>query len=141
MYNHADGGVQFRATTVFSFKRRRCSTTPLYSNEVRKAIISSMEALFDRIKEYEKQGICFERIFNDDKIKYDKHGKFFTFKIQKSNMQLRILYSYFVYNNEPVLLIADYFVKKKNKKDYIKKFDLVNKWEPFELLSNAYSIA
>ena len=58
-----------------------------------------------------------------------------------SNMQLRILYSYLVYNNEPVFLIADYFVKKKNKKDYIKKFDLVNKWEPFELLSNAYSIA
>ena len=56
-------------------------------------------------------------------------------------MQLRILYSYLVYNNEPVFLIADYFVKKKNKKDYIKKFDLVNKWEPFELLSNAYSIA
>ena len=111
------------------------------SNEVRKAIISSMEVLFDRIKEYEKQGICFERIFNDDKIKYDKHGKFFTFKIQKSNMQLRILYSYFVYNNEPVFLIADYFVKKKNKKDYIRRFDFVNKWEPFELLSNAYSIA
>ena len=43
------------------------------SNEVRKAIISSMEVLFDRIKEYEKQGICFDRIFNDDKIKYDKH--------------------------------------------------------------------
>ena len=107
------------------------------SNEVRKAIISSMEVLFDRIKEYEKQGICFDRIFNDDKIKYDKHGKFFTFKIQKSNMQLRILYSYFVYNNEPVFLIADYFVKKKKKKDYIRRFDFVNKWEPFELLSNA----
>lgn len=111
------------------------------SNEVRKAIISSMEVLFDRINEYEKQGVCFERIFNDDKIKYDKHGKFFTFKIQKSNMQLRILYSYLVYNNESVFLIADYFIKKKNKKDYIKKFDLANKWEPFELLSNAYSIA
>ena len=27
----SDGGVQFTPTTLFSFKRRRCSTTPLYS--------------------------------------------------------------------------------------------------------------
>ena len=68
------------------------------SKEVRHAILGSMEILFNRIREYEKQGICFDRIFNDDKIKYDKHGKFFTFKTQKTNMQLRILYSYLVYN-------------------------------------------
>lgn len=111
------------------------------SKEVQNAILGSMEVLFNRIREYEKQGICFDRIFNDDKIKYDKHGKFFTFKTQKTNMQLRILYSYLVYNNESVFLIADYFVKKRNKKDYIKKFDFVNKQEPFELLNTAYSIA
>lgn len=111
------------------------------SREVRNAIMSSMEVLFKRITEYEKQGICFEQIFNDDKIKYDKHGKFFTFKSQKSNMQLRILYSYMSVDNEPVFLIADYHVKKKNKKDYIKKFDVVNKWDPFKLINNAFSIA
>ena len=33
----SDGGVQFTPTTLFSFKRPRCSTTPLYS-VVRKAI-------------------------------------------------------------------------------------------------------
>lgn len=31
-----------------------------------------------------------------------------------------------------VFLIGDYFIKKTNKKDYIKKFDAVNKWEPFD---------
>ena len=111
------------------------------SKEVRNAIMNSMEVLFNRITEYEKQGICFERIFNDDKIKYDKHGKFFTFKSQKSNMQLRILYSYMSVGDKPVFLIADYHVKKKNKKDYIQKFDIVNNWEPLELLNTAFSIA
>lgn len=111
------------------------------SREIQKAIMSSMEVLLRRIKEYEKQGVCFNRIFNDDKIKYDKHGKFFTYKSQKSNMQLRILYSYLSIGDEPVFLIADYHVKKKDKKDYIKKFDFVNNWEPFELLNTAFSIA
>ena len=111
------------------------------SKEVRNAITNSMEVLFNRITEYEKQGVCFERIFNDDKIKYDKHGKFFTFKSQKSNIQLRILYSYMLIGQEPVFLIADYYVKKKKKKDYIKKFDIANNWEPFELINKAYSIA
>ena len=27
----SDGGVQFTPTTLFNLKRRRCSTTPLYS--------------------------------------------------------------------------------------------------------------
>lgn len=110
------------------------------SKEVKEAIRSSVEMLYERIKMYENQGITFNRIFNDDKVKYDKHGKFFTFKIQKSNMQLRILYSYFLDNNEAVFLIADYFIKKKNKKDYIKKFDVANNWEPFDMLSRVFLI-
>lgn len=109
--------------------------------EVKEAIRSSIDMLYERIRMYEKQGVAFDRIFNDHKVKYDKHGKFFTLKAQKLNMQLRILYSYLVYDNEPVFLIADYFIKKRNKKDYIKKFDVVNSWEPFEILNNAYSIA
>lgn len=108
--------------------------------EVKEAIRNSVEMLYERIKMYENQGITFNRIFNDDKVKYDKHGKFFTFKNQKSNMQLRILYSYFLDNNEAVFLIADYFIKKKNKKDYIKKFDVANNWEPFDKLSRAHLI-
>ena len=111
------------------------------SREVKEAIRSSIDMLYERIRMYENQGVSFNRIFNDDKVKYDKHGKFFTFKNQKSNMQLRILYSYLIDDNEAVFLIADYFIKKKNKKDYIKRFDAVNKWEPFDLLNRALSIA
>lgn len=108
--------------------------------EVKEAILYSIGVLYERIRKYEKQGIPFERIFNDEKVKYDKHGEFFTFKCKKSNMQLRILYTYFVYDKEPVFLIADYFVKKKNKKDYIKKFDYVNKWEPISVLKSSFCI-
>lgn len=111
------------------------------SREVKEAIRSSIDMLYERIKMYENQGVSFNRIFNDDKVKYDKHGKFFTFKNQKSNMQFRILYSYFIDDNEAVILIADYYIKKKNKKDYIKKFDTANKWEPFDMLNRAFSIA
>ena len=46
----------------------------------------------------------------------------------------------FLDNNEAVFLIADYFIKKKNKKDYIKKFDVANNWEPFDKLSRAHLI-
>lgn len=56
------------------------------SKEVRNAIIDCVSILYDKIRAYEKQGITFDKIFNDDKIKYDKHGQFFTFKCQKNNM-------------------------------------------------------
>ena len=108
------------------------------SKEVRKAIVDSLIMLYERIRMYEQQGVTFNHIFNDDKVKYDKHGDFFTFKSQKSNMQLRILYSYSMKNGEPTFLIADYFIKKKNKKDYIKKFDCANSWSVDSIFKLSY---
>lgn len=110
------------------------------SVEVQNAIVNSIKVLYKRIRVYENQGVTFERIFNDDKVKYDKHGEFFTFKCQKSNVQLRILYTYFVYKQEPIVLIADYFVKKKNNKNYIKKFDYVNAWDPMCVFKSSFSV-
>lgn len=105
------------------------------SNEIQKAIILAMENLYERIRLHETQNTPFERIFNDDKVKYDKHGKFYTFKCQKSNVQLRILYAYLLLNGEPILVIADYITKKKNNKNYIKQFDEANSWEPYNIYS------
>ena len=53
-------------------------------------------------------------------------------------MQLRILYSYSMKNGEPTFLIADYFIKKKNKKDYIKKFDCANSWSVDSIFKLSY---
>jgi hypothetical protein len=95
-------------------------------NEVKKAIIEGVKCLYSRICAYENQNIYFNNIYNDDSVKYDKHGDFYTFKTQKLNMQLRILYSYTIINGVPTIIIADYVVKKKNNKSYISKFDAVN---------------
>lgn len=101
------------------------------STEVQKAIASAIGSLYERISLYENQNISFGRIFNDDRVKYDKHGDFYTFKIQKSNMQLRILYAYVFINNVPVIIVADYVVKKKNNKNYIKQFENAKNWDPY----------
>lgn len=111
------------------------------SKEVNTAILDSIDMLYERIRMYEQQGITFNRIFNDDKVKYDKHGEFFTFKCHKSNIQLRILYSYSIENGEPIFLVADYFIKKKNKKDYIKRFDCANSWNTDCILKFSYLVS
>lgn len=98
------------------------------SIEVKRAINSAADNLYLRISMYENQNIPFCQIFNDSKVKYDKHGEFFTFKCKKNNMQLRILYSYIIVDCTPVILIADYIVKKKNAKEYIRRFDAANEW-------------
>lgn len=103
------------------------------SKDVQKAIVSGVETLYGRIQNYENQNVEFNMIFNDDKVKYDKHGQFYTFKFQKSNMQLRLLYSYLIIDCMPVIVIADFFVKKRNSKDYIDKFDSLNKVNPLDL--------
>lgn len=42
------------------------------SKEVQKAIVSGVGTLYGRIKNYEEQSIDFNRIFNDDKVKYGR---------------------------------------------------------------------
>lgn len=110
------------------------------SKEVQTAILKSMQDLYKRINMYESQNITFEKIYNDDNVKYDKHGKFYTYKSQKSNVQLRILYSYLIINDVEVILIADFYIKKKNKKDYIRKFDYINTVDPYEVINNAFLV-
>lgn len=110
------------------------------SKEVQTAILKSMQDLYKRINMYESQNITFEKIYNDDNVKYDKHGKFYTYKSQKSNVQLRILYSYLIINDVAVILIADFYIKKKNKKDYIRKFDYINTVDPYEVINNAFLV-
>lgn len=110
------------------------------SKEIQTAILKSMQDLYKRINMYENQNIVFEKIYNDDNVKYDKHGKFYTYKSQKANVQLRILYSYLIINDIPIILVADFYVKKKNKKDYIRKFDYINTVDPNEMIQKAFFV-
>lgn len=83
------------------------------SHEVQSAITCAVSTLYERISMYENQNITFARIFNDDRVKYDKHGDFYTFKYQKSNLQLRILYAYIIIEGTPVIIVADFVVKRR----------------------------
>lgn len=103
------------------------------SKDLQKALISASASLYERIKAYEAQNISFENIYNDDKVKYDKHGQFYTYKAKKQNLQIRMLYAYIFINGTAVIIIADFTVKKKNNKDYIKEFDSMNTADPVSL--------
>ncbi len=110
------------------------------SAEVKKAIVSAINSLYERISLYENQNVSFDRIFNDDRVKYDKYGDFYAFKFQKSNIQLRILYSYIFIDDNPVIIIADYIIKKKNNKNYIKQFESAKNWNPYSVYEKSQEI-
>ena len=103
------------------------------SKDLQKALISASTSLYERIQSYEAQNISFENIYNDDKVKYDKHGQFYTYKSKKQNLQIRMLYAYIFVNGTAVIIIADFTVKKKNNKDYIKGFDSMNSVDPMSV--------
>ena len=105
--------------------------------DIKSAIRQSIDALYSRILTYESNNIPFDKIFNDDHIKYDKQGDFYTFKVQRGNLQLRILYSYLIIDARPVILMADYFIKKKNNKNYIRQFEFFKTSDPMALLENS----
>ena len=92
------------------------------SVEVRKAIIDSIYDLYTRIQLYQSQNIEFDKIYNDDKIKYDKHGnELFTYKCQKANVQLRILYGYKIIHKEKYthsIIVPTQLITKENIKDF-----------------------
>ncbi len=118
-----------------------CIGTKRYMKESRdtqRAILAAVIELYRRIQLYESQNISFSKIFNDDQVKYDQHGEFFTFKCQKNHLQLRILYAYLMVDDIPTIIVADYFIKKKNNKNYIKQFEALNCANPFSVYKQSY---
>ncbi len=110
------------------------------SHEIQNAIISAVEILYERIAMYEKQNVPFGKIFNDDRVKYDKQGDFYVFKFSRSNMQLRVLYAYLIIENNPIIVVADYVVKKENNKDYTRYFEYAKSLDPYEVYNNSQLI-
>ncbi len=111
------------------------------NSDLKKTILSAINIVYIRIKEYEKQGIPFNKIFNDEKLKYDKHGEFFTYKTSSHNVQLRILYTFLNVDGEDVIVLGDFALKKKNDKRYIKSFDKANSWQAREIFRESVAFA
>lgn len=94
------------------------------NTETRELILKALDKLKSKILLYDSQGITFDKILNDETVKYDKHGDVYTFKFHgRDNAQLRLLYSC-VYSNDTIyLIVMDYHIKRRNeKKSYITDF-------------------
>ena len=83
-----------------------------------------LKKLISKITLYEEAGVPFEKICNDDSIKYDIFGNnFFTYKIQTTQMPLRVLYR-FIRNDKNNFVIEVHRIYQKHKgKEYIKNFE------------------
>jgi hypothetical protein len=94
------------------------------NTEIRELIIKALDKLKNKILLYDSQGITFDKILNDESVKYDKHGDAYTFKFHgRDNAQLRLLYSCVSKNDTIFLIVIDYHIKRRNeKKSYIIDF-------------------
>ena len=97
-----------------------------YSPNEKKEIIKAFEKLKQMIEVKELYGVPFEKVFNNETLKYDVLGKgFYTFKAHgKDNAQIRILYR-FIRLSERKFELEMHMVsiKRRTDKDYIKKFE------------------
>ncbi len=95
-------------------------------NKERELVDRALNKLERQIDVIEETGTPFEKIFNNDSIKYDILGKsFYTYKfVAENSSQIRILYR-FVRNNDNSYDLECHRVevKRRSGKDYIKKFE------------------
>lgn len=96
-----------------------------YSPSEKKEIEKAFEKLHKMIDVEESYGVPFEKIFNNDTIKYDiLGGGFYTFKSQgRDRSQIRILYKFIrekqgEYNLEMHMV----YIKRRTDKEYMKDF-------------------
>lgn len=89
------------------------------------AIYKALGKLCDSIIQLEENGQRFERLFNNESIKYDVFdNNFYTYKFRYcDNTQLRILYRFVRDGDKIIIELHQYIVKRRNKKDYIDSFE------------------
>lgn len=96
-----------------------------YSMDEKREIIKAFEKLRGLIEEKEKYGEPFEKIVNNETIKYDVHGNgFYTFKAHgKNKSQIRILYKFVRIAEQKFGLEMHMIeIKRRTDKDYMDKF-------------------
>lgn len=95
--------------------------TPSQKQETQKALTK----LNHLISEEAQAGVPFERIFNNDVIKYDTFQKgFYTFKARgRDRSQIRILYKFVRHSMDTYHIeVHKVSFKRRNSKDYIREF-------------------
>ena len=95
------------------------------SPSLKKNIDKALIKLSYLIQEQENYGVSFEKIFNNDAIKYDVLGYgFYTFKfVAENSSQLRILYRFVRENDSFILECHKVEIKRRSGKEYIRKFE------------------
>ena len=96
-----------------------------YDIKEQELINRAMKKLERQINTLESTGTPFEKIFNNDAIKYDILGKgFYTYKfVAENSSQLRILYRFVREKNGFILECHKVEIKRRSGKGYIKDFE------------------
>ena len=95
-------------------------------NKEKELVDRALRKLENQINVIESTGTPFEKIFNNDSIKYDILGKsFYTYKfVAENSSQIRILYRFVrKEDNTYDLECHKVDVKRRSGKEYIKKFE------------------
>ena len=91
----------------------------------KREIMKAFEKLRQMISIKESYGVPFEKIFNDETLKYDILGKnFYVYKAHgKDRAQIRILYKFIrIAEKKFDLELHQVVIKRKTNKEYIKEF-------------------
>lgn len=101
------------------------------NRNLKNEVLRAARRVGERIVEYSNEGITFENIYNDNVVKYDKHGCFFTYKHHGRNKsQIRLLYACLQDKDKTTIIVVDFFEKRdssrSNTKEHIKIFDCYN---------------
>lgn len=94
--------------------------------QTKKVLDKAMDKLARLIIDLDSSGVKFEKIFNNDVIKYDILGKnFYTFKFRaEDKTQLRALYRFNrVDDGQAEIELHKFFIKRNPDKSYIKVFE------------------
>ena len=96
-----------------------------FDNKEQELINRALKKLERQITTFESTGTPFEKIFNNDAIKYDVLGKgFYTYKfVAENSSQLRILYRFVRTDNGFDLECHKVEIKRRSGKGYIKDFE------------------
>ena len=97
-----------------------------YSPNEKKEILKAFEKLRRMIEIKENYGVPFEKIFNNESLKYDVFQKgFYTYKAHgRDNAQIRILYRFIrLPESQFELEMHMVSIKRRSDKNYIKQFE------------------